>query len=99
MSLKDLGLKVVKSPAVRKAVVGLVLAIAAALGVSLGTGCNGSMALPPEAAKAVSVALCVKAELDAAGDPEELTLGAARELADRLKACAEPAPAPVGDAG
>lgn len=37
--MKDLLLKVVTNPGVRRAALGLVLAVLAALGVSLGTGC------------------------------------------------------------
>jgi len=92
MAFKDSVLKVVKSPAVRKAVVSLVLAIAAALGVSLGTGCAG-VQLPARAAQAE----CVLGVLNEVGDPNALTLGQARQLAADLKAC-EPAPEP-GDAG
>lgn len=94
MSAKDSALKVVKSPAVRKAFIALILTILGALGVSFGSGCSGAVqvpALPPEAAQAVAAALCVKSELEAAGDPEALTLADARELAKRLAACREPA--------
>lgn len=38
MAVKDSVLKVVKSPAVRKAVVALVLAVLTALGISVGAG-------------------------------------------------------------
>lgn len=98
MAVKDSVLKVVKSPVVRKAVVALIVAILGALGLSVGSGCGGSLkvpAVPPEVVETIAVAACVKAELDAAGDPEALTLGDARELAKRLAACRKPA----GDAG
>ena len=95
MAVKDSVLKVVKSPVVRKAVVALIVAILGALGVSVGSGCSGSVRLPPEAVEATQVSLCVESVLASVGDPEALTLGDARELAAALKACRKPA----GDAG
>jgi len=94
--MKDALLKVVRSPKVRAAAVALVLAVAAALGI--GCGGAGLPALPPEAVQAVAAAKCVERVLADVGDPNDLTLGEARELAKSLRACAEP-PAPVGDAG
>jgi hypothetical protein len=91
MAVKDSVLKVVKSPAVRKAVVALVLAVLTALGISVGAGCGGAQ-LPARAAQAE----CVLGVLRDVGDPNALTLGQARQLAADLKACE---PAPAGDAG
>jgi hypothetical protein len=95
--MKELLVKVVKSPAVRKAAVGLVLAIAAALGVGGLGGCGGALSVPPEAAQAVNAALCIRAALDGV-DPEALSLNAARALAAQLKAC-EHGPSEAPDAG
>jgi hypothetical protein len=91
MAFKDSVLKVVKSPAVQKAVVAVVLAVAAALGISLSAGCAGAR-LPARAAQAE----CVLGVLNAVGDPNALTLGQARQLAADLKSCE---PASVNDAG
>lgn len=86
--MKDLLLKVVKSPAVQKAAVALIVAILGALGLSL-VGCSGSVQLPPlppEVTEAAEAGLCVQSVL-ADVDPEVLTLDQARELAAAVKAC------------
>lgn len=59
----DLLRKIVASPTVRKALVGLVLAVLAAAGVSLGTGC-GAASLPPAVAKAQARLECQLAALE-----------------------------------
>lgn len=91
--MKEFLLKTVRNPGVRKAVVALVVAVAAALGLSASTGCAALQSDPR-----VAQARCVVDVLDGVGDPEALTLGQARELAAALKACGVPAE-PVGDAG
>jgi len=55
--------KILASPAVRKAAFALVLAVLAALGVSLGSGCGGS--IPPAVERAQALAECKLAALEA----------------------------------
>lgn len=55
--MKDAVLRILANPAVRKAFLALVLAVAAAAGVSFGSGC-GRNALPPAAAKALATYEC-----------------------------------------
>lgn len=54
----DLLRKIIASPAVRKALVALVLAVAAAAGFSLGSGCSAASYVPPAVAKARAVLEC-----------------------------------------
>lgn len=91
--MKDLALKIVSSPAVRKAFIGLVLAIAAAAGLSLG-GC-GAAGNPARFAEAQCAARILAA--NAGKDPEQLTVAEVRALVAEFKACQ--APAEAADAG
>jgi hypothetical protein len=50
--MKEFLLKIVRNPGVRKAAVALVVAVLAALGVSLGTGCASFGTFKPEALSA-----------------------------------------------
>lgn len=61
--MKDVLLRVIGNATVRKALVGLILAVLAAAGVSLGTGC-GSAALPPAVAQAQARLECQLAALE-----------------------------------
>jgi hypothetical protein len=60
--MKDVLLRVIGNSAVRKALIALVLAVAAAAGLSFGTGCGGSN-LPPEVAEAKAEFECRLAAL------------------------------------
>lgn len=83
--------KLFTNAGVRKALIALVVALAAAVGISEATGCAALQADPR-----VAQATCVARALDGV-NPETLTLGQARELAAALQACREPVPA--ADAG
>lgn len=61
--MKDVLLRVVSSPAVRKTFYALVLAVLAALGFSLGAGC-GAPSVPPAVAKAHALLACQIAALE-----------------------------------
>jgi hypothetical protein len=54
--MKDLLLKVIRNPGVRKAAIGLVLAIAAALGLGFGQGCASLGTFTPDAQDAIDQA-------------------------------------------
>jgi hypothetical protein len=60
--MKDLALRVFRNPAVRKSLAALVLAVLAAAGISLSTGCGAS--LPPAVAKAQATLECQLAALE-----------------------------------
>jgi hypothetical protein len=62
--MKDVLLRVVSSPAVRKTFYALILAVLAALGISLGTGCGAAVSVPPAVAKAQALLACQIAALE-----------------------------------
>jgi hypothetical protein len=97
--MKDLALKIFRSPAVRKAFLALLVAVGAALGYNASTGC--SPAQVAQANTAISQANCAKAiadDFDLLNHPELASVEDAPAIAARLKACFAPK-APAADAG
>jgi hypothetical protein len=86
--MKELALKIVRSPAVRKAVIGLLLAVAAAAGFNL-AGCTPSQVQVAKDARAVTN--CVNGVLqDVPLDAmAELSTKDALDFAARIEACSK----------
>ena len=85
------------NPSVKKALWPVLALVFGALATYFSTGCGS--ALPPEAKAAVEDGLCVKAVLEAAGDPAKLDALEVLALAKRIQACLVPAaPKPAVDA-